>query len=79
LARGGFARRQELRKIGIGDAPTLADVNGAKRAGFDPLSNSGLGHFQPVSNFLHRLISVLRHGFLLRDDAEEYSIMIAFD
>jgi hypothetical protein len=69
LARCSFARLQKLREISIRNAPTLADVDGTKRAKFDPLPNRGLGHFQPVGNSLHRLVLVLRHGFVPRADA----------
>lgn len=57
-----FTSSQKLRKIRVRNAPALADVDGAKRARFDPLPHSGLGYFKPVGDFLHRLIAILRHG-----------------
>ena len=47
--------------IGVSDAPALSDVDGAKRARFDPLAYRNHGHFKPADNFLQRPITLLRH------------------
>lgn len=61
LSRRRLTRGQEQRKVGVGNAPTFSDVDGAQRAGLDPLPDRSLGHVQPSGNFLHRLIAILRH------------------
>ena len=65
MSRRRLMSSQEPRQIGVGNAPALSDVDGAKRACLDPLPNRGFGHFKPVGNFLNRLIAILRHGLPL--------------
>ncbi len=42
---GGFVRPQKYLQIGIGNAPALADVDGAQRSRLDPQPHSGLSDF----------------------------------
>jgi len=56
---------QEFVQIGIGNAPALADIDGAQMAKFDPVAHGRLGHLQAVSDVLDGLILIQRHGLLL--------------
>jgi hypothetical protein len=59
--RSRFPRTKKLVKVGIRDTPSLADVDGAKLPGLDPLAHGRLGNFEPFGKLLNGLIPVLRH------------------
>lgn len=60
----GLVGPQEVRQIGICNAPALADVDGAKLALLDPVAHGRLGDLQAVRHFPDGLILVLWHGLL---------------
>ena len=54
-------RLQEPSEIGTGDAPSLADMDGAQLTGLDPQPHGRLGDFKPFGKLLNGLIPVFRH------------------
>ena len=62
-ARGCFMALDELFQIGICDAPTFTDIDGAQFTGLDPVPHGRLRNLQAISHFLDGLILIMGHRF----------------